>query len=95
MSIGILETFDKQPTEVKKLNFDFRAFLAPIEDTLSTATVTAQAGLTIDSYAIVGDFVVYTVSGGTAGSKYKVTCIVVTVDGRTEEAEVSVKVKET
>lgn len=59
---------------------------SPIES-ISSHTITAETGITVDSSSITdnGTTVTVTLSGGTAGSKYNVTCQVVTSTGQTDE----------
>ena len=95
MSVGILGKFFKQPSEVKDYNFDFTDFLTDKNDTIATAIVTAPAGLTVNSYSHVGGVVKAFVSGGTDGTSYTLRCLMVTTGGRTEEAEITIRVKET
>lgn len=96
MSVGILKKYEKQPGESKLLNFDYREFLAAADaDTISSAVVTAEAGLTISGTSALNGFVNYLASGGTDGERYTVTCVVTTAAGRVEIGEAQVKVKET
>lgn len=63
-------------------------------DTITSATVTAESGLTVDSDAITGSGTTVTawLSGGTAGTIYSVYCAVTTNDGRTETYEGRIEV---
>lgn len=52
-------------------------------ETILTATVTADAALTVGSPVIDGDFVQVRITGGAAGTTYAVTCAVTTSGGNT------------
>lgn len=104
MPDSYLEEFDKDPNEVLDYVFDW----APASnhrrgadgdwlvggDTISTRTVTAESGLTVASSAITDDSTSVTVwlSGGTAGTSYRVSCRVVTAGGRTGERSMLIRV---
>ena len=47
-----------------------------------------------DSYSAVDNTVVAWISGGTAGTTYRVTCRIVTAGGRTDDRSIFIKVKE-
>lgn len=94
--------FLKDPQAVLDYKFDWKAstngsgtsdWLASGE-TISTRTVTVATGLTKDSDAITDTNTSVTVwlSGGTAGTTYKVVCQIVTSAGRTDERTILVKV---
>lgn len=70
-----------------------RAFGANATDTISARTVTAQAGLTVDSSSIDGTKVVVTVSGGTLSKDYELSCKITTAGGETIEAIALVSVR--
>ena len=94
----ILKKFDKQPAEVQDYDIDFAAeYLAGLSDTApgpGGLTVTADAGITVDSFLLVNGKVKVWVSGGTTGTSYKITATVVTTGGRTKQAEIVIKVKD-
>ena len=93
----------KDPGDVLDYKFDF----APLTnsqtgansdwlesgETISTATVTVDSGLTKDSDSITDTNTSVTVwlSGGTAGEKYKVLCEIVTSAGRTKQKTMMIK----
>lgn len=91
----ILDTYTKQPAEVLDYDIDYTDWLET-GDTIASKTVTAEAGLTVDSSAIWGASkkLKAWISGGTAGTTYKVTATIVTVGGCTKEDEFKVRVKE-
>ena len=57
-------------------------------ETISTHTVTVEAGLTKDSDSESNGIVTTWLSGGTAGENYIVSCKIVTNLGRTDERSV-------
>lgn len=71
-----------------------RAFSTNATDTISTRTVTADSGLTVDSSAIDARTVTATISGGTAPGMYDVVCQIVTAAGETLEEKAKIKVVE-
>lgn len=86
--------FRKDPAAVLDYKFDWSTWL-PTGDTISTVTITAATGITVDSSSITDGDTSVTVwlSGGTAGSYYTVACKIVTAQGRTDERTITVKVE--
>lgn len=96
------KTFVKDSDAVLDYKFDFAGatnsngpsdWLASGE-TISSRTVTVDAGLTKDSDAITdgGTTVTVWLSGGTVGTTYKVTCQIVTSASRTDDRTMYIKV---
>jgi hypothetical protein len=88
-------TKTKDPAAVLDYKFDWKAltngsgvsdWLASGE-TISTKTITADAGITVDSSSITDTNTTVTVwlSGGTTLNDYLVTCRITTSSGRTDE----------
>jgi hypothetical protein len=77
----------KDPNDKDLFAFDFSQWLpnAPIADAISgTPTITVlPAGLTIGAVNLVGSTVWVWLSGGTAGTTYRVICTANTTQGRT------------
>ena len=76
--------YRQDPDEVLDYQFDWTSRL-DVAETITTFTVTAQSGLTIEASpapAQVAGVVTYWVSGGTVGTIYGVTCHIVTSTGR-------------
>ena len=92
--MSILGTFIKQPADVLDYDIDYRDWLADRSDTLQSATVTAETGLTVSSFVIVQGVVKVFLSGGTDGGSYKVTCTATTAGGRVKQAEIRINVKD-
>lgn len=96
-------SFTKDSNAVLDYKFDFAAatngsgatdYLAAGE-TISTATITAETGITVNSSAKSDNdtSVVVWLSGGTAGTDYKVTCRIVTSASRTDDRSVVIQVR--
>jgi hypothetical protein len=63
-------------------------------ETISSHTVTVEAGLTKDSDSESGGKVTVWLSGGTALTNYEVTCQIVTSASRTDERTMTIAVKD-
>lgn len=77
-------TFVKDPNAVLDYQFDWTAWLAE-DETISTSTMTAQDGITVDSDDNDTTTATVWLSGGTAGQRYEVTNRIVTNQGRTND----------
>lgn len=77
--------FIKDPAAVLDYAWDWATNWLAAGETISSHTVTATAGLTVDSSNESAGVVTAWLSGGTAGSDYVVTCQIVTNAGRTDE----------
>lgn len=91
---GILETFEKQPGETRYFGISFVDWLAKVGDTGASVTGSAQTGLTLSATTLASGVARISVSGGTTGTKYKVTVRLTTTAGQIKEVDVYVKVKE-
>lgn len=89
------DRWSKDPDEVLSYKFDWAPstngsgdsdWLASGE-TISSTTITATSGITVDSSSITdaNTTVTVTLSGGTAGSVYLITCEIVTSEGQTAQ----------
>lgn len=98
------DTFIKDPSAVLDYKFDWKAltngsgtsdWLASSE-TISTKTITASTGITVDSSSLTDTNTSVTVwlSGGTAGSDYTVACKIVTSAGRTDERTITIQCRD-
>lgn len=93
------ETFPKDPSSVLDYSFnwvgdeDHESYLEDSE-TISSYTMTADAGITKDSDSEDAGIVTVWLSGGTAGTAYNVACKITTSMGRTEERSVLIRCKE-
>lgn len=90
----ILEKFTKQPADVQDYDIDFTEYLDGLTDTAATADVTAEPGITVQSYTIIGKTVKVWLAGGVHPGRYKVTVRLTTAGGRTKEVEILILVRE-
>lgn len=86
----------KDPDAVLDYIFDWGDYLTEIDDTINSHEIVVPEGdeIVCDSSSIVEDTVVAWVSGGTAGTTYRVTCRIATVGGRTDDRSIFIKIKE-
>lgn len=89
------QTFIKDSDAVLDYKFDWSSWLASGE-TVSTRTITADTGITVDSDDITDTSTSVTVwlSGGTSGQNYKVNCEIVTSDSRTAQRTITIRVRD-
>lgn len=85
------DSYIKDPDAVLDYQWDWSSWL-PTGDTIASATVTAETGLTVDSYSNTATAVTAWLSGGMVGESYSVTCRVVTADGRTDDRTITLLV---
>lgn len=86
-----MRKWDKDPSAVLDYAFDWSNWLGTNE-TISTATVTVDAGLTKDSQSNTTTKVTVWLSGGTLATTYKVVCRITTNQGRTDERTIGIRV---
>ena len=86
-------TIKKSTTAVLDYKFDWSAWLGAGEG-IATRSVTASAGLTIDSDSADSTGVEVWLSGGAAGCSYELTCEITTnsIPARTDQRSVTVQV---
>lgn len=90
-----IATYDKDPSATLDYSIDWSAWL-PSGDTIASATWTATAGLTVESSpapSVASGIATAWLSGGTAGTRYVVTCQVTTAAGRVDERGITISVK--
>ena len=83
----------KDPSAVLDYVFDWNEWLATGE-TITDHTITADTGITVDSSTEDDGKVTVWLSGGTAGTTYRVECLIVTTAGRTDERSLWITVQE-
>lgn len=94
----------KDPDAVLDYKFDWKASTngsgssdwLETSETISSHTIDADAGITVDSSALSDSNTSVTVwlSGGTVGTSYKVRCEIVTSLSRTDERTIDVYIQE-
>ena len=83
----------KDPSAVLDYVFDWTEWLATGE-TITDHTITADTGITVDSSTELDGKVTVWLSGGTAGTTYRVECLITTSAGRTDERSLWITVRE-
>ena len=83
--------YTKDPSAILDWAFDWTDWLATGE-TITDHTITADTGITVDSWTEDDGKVTVWLSGGTAGINYKVACKITTSAGRTDERTIWIKV---
>jgi len=89
----------KDPSAVLDYAFDWTGWLAAGETIAVDSetgekliTITADTGITVDSWTESDGKVTVWLSGGTAGINYKVACLITTSAGRTDERTLWIRV---
>lgn len=99
-----MEKVTKDPQAVLDYTFDWRAYTngtgktdwLATGETISTKTITATTGITVNSSALSDSDTSVTVwlSGGTAGRDYVVGCEIATDGGRTDKRSIIVQCRD-
>ena len=91
----------KDPSAVLDYVFDWTEWLATGETIAVDSetgkkliTITADTGITVDSSTEDDGKVTVWLSGGTAGTTYRVECLIATTAGRTDERSLWITVQE-
>ena len=89
----------KDPSAVLDYVFDWTEWLATGETIAVDSetgekliTITADTGITVDSWTESDGKIIVWLSGGTAGINYKIACKITTSAGRTDERTIWIKV---
>jgi len=91
----VLGKFTKQPADLLDYRFDCAQWLRDCSDEIAGYAVTASpVGLQVLQVLHKDSSVAAFVGGGENGKTYKLTCTITTVGGRTKEAEITVRVRE-
>ena len=85
--------FTKQPVENKDYDFDWSDWM-PTGDSISTASIPNVDGITLGPKTVTGNVVKQFISGGADGVDYKITCTMTTTQGRIDEREIRIMVRE-
>ena len=98
------DAFLKDPDAVLDYKFDWKALTngtgesdwLQTAETISSHTIDADSGITVDSSALsdANTSVTVWLSGGTAGTNYAVRCEIVTSAARTDERTMTIKCRE-
>lgn len=94
----IVATFEKQNFDEQDYDIDFNPYLSNVGDSISSLTVIAQDGITLGSGGQAPSHnqgvVKFWVSGGTSGTRYKITIQITTAATRKLEHEVIIALVE-
>jgi len=75
------------------VSFDWGGFLALLPgDSIASYTVTAEAGVTLGTPTDAANVIYARISGGTAGTTYRVTCKVTTANGEIDSMVAAIAV---
>jgi hypothetical protein len=97
--------FSKQPSENLDYDFDWTDWM-PLGDNVQSTVMTADSGITLgakeqgeyisDVWTLnpAGNIIKQFVSGGTADKDYKITCVMTTLQGRIDEREIRIRVRD-
>lgn len=81
---------NKDPQATLDYTWDWTEYLTAISDTISTASITVDSGIVVQTQTITGNNrkVVAFISGGELGRQHVATCKIVTTGGRTDERSI-------
>lgn len=88
-----MSTFLHDPQAVLDYTFDWSTWLGDGE-TITATTVTGETGITVGVVTNDASTVTAWLSGGTAGTSYRVVCHVTTSDGRQDDRTLRLSVTE-
>lgn len=91
--MSVLGKYIKQPAETESYTIDYSYDLTD-GDGVVAATVTATDGITVISHDVNLDSVRVWLTGGEAGTKYKIEVTATTGDGRVLQDEFFVTIKD-
>ena len=88
-------TFDRDPDSVKDYQWDWSAWLdTDNSEEINSHSIVETGDLEIDSSEDTTTTVTAWISGGTAGTAQRVTCRIVTNQGRTDDRSIILRTKE-
>lgn len=85
-----MRPFTKDPVSVLNYKFDWSKWLESDGDTLSSTTITADSGITVDKQSLASTSVTVWLSGGTVGKRYTIDCAITTAAGLKSSRKMSV-----
>ena len=86
--------FLKDPSAILDYKLDWSKWLSADDVIVSATAVSDDPALTVDAVSSAASETVFWLSGGTAGSSYKVLVHIVTEGGREDERTVVITVKD-
>ena len=87
------QRFIKDPGATLDYEWDWSNWLAT-DETITSATISAPSGLTLNSQSNTDTTATCWLTGGTPGVRYSVVCHIVTTDGRTDERSIFIDVQD-
>jgi hypothetical protein len=91
--MAIIATIQQQPNDIRDYDINFTEWF-PVGDVVVEAAISVTpTGLTV-GYALQHPTVKVWVRGGVTGTRYKITVLASTNDGRAKEVELMVKIKD-
>ena len=88
-----MKTFHKDPDATLDYNVNWADWL-DTGDTISSVSFDADDGITIDSESNTNTVATAVISGGTVGTRYKITCSIVTANGDEDDRSFYIRVRE-
>lgn len=92
--MAIIATYQQQPADNLDYAFDYTDFLQSGDSVLSGTASVSPSGLTVTGPVASGKQLKYWVTGGTTGTKYKVTITMTTSLGRVKQDEAMFVIKD-
>ena len=89
------DQYTKDPQARLNYTWDWAPWLADVDDTIASASVTVPPGLTAEGTAVVNSgstAVTQRISGGTLDEGYTVVCQITTVDGLIDERSINLTI---
>lgn len=88
-------SYTKDPSELLDYSWDWSPWLAEVGDTIASATVTSDDGLTIVGESIITDtMVTQRVSGGALNASCTIVCQITTASGLIGERTISLTIED-
>lgn len=84
----------KDPNDVLDYAIDWNDVLDLDADAIASAVWTFPSGVTMDSQAEATGVTTVWISGGTAGTRYEISCRLTTTGGRTYDRTVTLSVRQ-
>lgn len=95
MAVEVLGRFKKQSAEVLDYDVDFTDWIAERSETPDSQQVVADVGITVVAVSRTGNVVKVVLSGGTNGTRYKITVrLTTTPSALVKEADFYVTIKD-
>jgi hypothetical protein len=90
--MAVRRRFRKDPDALLDYEFDWGAWLPP-GDTIAAITMTADAGIVVESSTFTDTTATVWLSGGTELEIYTITNHITTADGREEDMTIEIQIR--